>query len=238
MLTLDQLQILDRCTSIADVRRVTAQLAAEIGFTFPTYAMCLGPALRVQESTLVVNFPEGWANHYLNHGYDRIDPVVGMAKRGGAPFAISELPADILGEDQRRLLNEARDFAMHDGIIVPIRMAGGVAVLSCVADGGARQRREVIEHQRAGVALLALAVHNACRRLFAESGDPGPLTPRERDCVHWLARGKETGMIGEILGISGYTVAQHLKSAMRKLGCANRIELAVRAVHMGIVSVD
>lgn len=235
---LNQLQLLEHCSSIAEVRDVAARLAADLGFTYPTYAVYMGPGLRLQKSTLVVNFPDAWTRRYLSQGYDRIDPVVSMVRRGIGPFAMSELPSDIMGSDQKRVMDEARDFKVFDGLIVPFRIAGGIAMLSCVADGGARQRQEVIRHQRANVTLLALSVHNTCRRLFATAGDSGPLTPRERDCVHWLARGKETSLIGEILGISGYTVAQHLKSAMRKLDCANRVDLAVRAVNLGIVSVD
>jgi len=52
------------------------------------------------------------------------------------------------------------------------------------------------------------------------------LTPREREVLSWLARGKSNAQIGEILGISASTVSKHLEHIYPKLGVENRTAAA------------
>lgn len=48
------------------------------------------------------------------------------------------------------------------------------------------------------------------------------LTPRERDVLLWLTRGKSNSEIAEILGIRRATVSKHLERIYPKLGVENR----------------
>jgi len=52
------------------------------------------------------------------------------------------------------------------------------------------------------------------------------LTPREREVLNWLARGKSNAQIGQILGISAATVSKHLEHIYPKLGVENRTAAA------------
>ncbi len=59
------------------------------------------------------------------------------------------------------------------------------------------------------------------------------LTTREAEVLFWLARGKQSRDIAEILGMSPRTVNKHLEQAYTKLGIENRaaaVALAVRAL--------
>jgi DNA-binding CsgD family transcriptional regulator len=47
---------------------------------------------------------------------------------------------------------------------------------------------------------------------------------REREVLHWVARGKTTAEIAAILGLSEHTVKDYLRSACSKLGAGSRIE--------------
>jgi DNA-binding CsgD family transcriptional regulator len=48
------------------------------------------------------------------------------------------------------------------------------------------------------------------------------LTPREREVLHWLARGKSNAEIASLLGIKVATVGKHLERIYPKLGVENR----------------
>jgi len=48
------------------------------------------------------------------------------------------------------------------------------------------------------------------------------LTPREREVLFWVARGKTNSDVGSILGISSSTVGKHLERIYAKLGVENR----------------
>ena len=64
-----------------------------------------------------------------------------------------------------------------------------------------------------------------------------PLTHREREVIHWIARGKGSSEIATILKISKRTVDQHVANACAKLGAVNRPQLIAFAVRDRIVSV-
>jgi transcriptional regulator EpsA len=58
----------------------------------------------------------------------------------------------------------------------------------------------------------------------AAASGTGHLSEREREIMAWIAEGKTNAEIGSILGISSFTVKNHVQSIFRKLGAANRTE--------------
>jgi DNA-binding CsgD family transcriptional regulator len=65
---------------------------------------------------------------------------------------------------------------------------------------------------------------------------PGPsLTEREREVLHYLVKGFTGPEIGRFLGISGHTVASHVKSIYRKLEVRSRGEVVYEAMQLGLV---
>ena len=61
------------------------------------------------------------------------------------------------------------------------------------------------------------------------------LTPRERDVLVQLTRGISIAKIGVELGISRYTVGDHVKSLYRKLKITSRAEAALQARSLGLL---
>jgi DNA-binding CsgD family transcriptional regulator len=55
---------------------------------------------------------------------------------------------------------------------------------------------------------------------------PTRLTPREREILFWLARGKSNAEIAKILEIKPATVGKHLEHIYPKLGVENRTAAA------------
>lgn len=64
---------------------------------------------------------------------------------------------------------------------------------------------------------------------------PAALTPRERDILAWVARGKSNSVIGDVLGISPHTVDTHLRRIYAKLGVSDRISAALAGVGIGLI---
>lgn len=54
------------------------------------------------------------------------------------------------------------------------------------------------------------------------------LSPRERDCLVYVAQGKSDWEIGVILGVSKTTAHTHIENAKRKLDCRTRTQAVVR----------
>jgi DNA-binding CsgD family transcriptional regulator len=71
---------------------------------------------------------------------------------------------------------------------------------------------------------------------FAAPSEPSPdLTPRERDCVAFVADGRTDWEIAALLGISESTVRFHLNNARRKLGAVNRSQAVARLATRGLL---
>jgi len=60
------------------------------------------------------------------------------------------------------------------------------------------------------------------------------LTPRELECMRWVANGKTDWEIGKILSISQSTVRFHLDRARLKLNAKTRAQAAARLVLGGL----
>ena len=63
------------------------------------------------------------------------------------------------------------------------------------------------------------------------------LSPRERECLLWSARGKTSFEIARILGLSEHTVNHYLVSSVTKLNASNRAQAIVRAMKTGILPI-
>lgn len=75
----------------------------------------------------------------------------------------------------------------------------------------------------------------AATERMAGMGVTAPLTPREKEVLHWLAMGKANAEISIVLGISVCTVRVHIQSIFNKLSANNRTHAAARAMQLGLV---
>jgi DNA-binding NarL/FixJ family response regulator len=64
---------------------------------------------------------------------------------------------------------------------------------------------------------------------------PDDLSPREITVLRLIAAGGSNRQVGDELVISEHTVANHVRSILRKTGCANRTEAAAYAYRRGLV---
>jgi DNA-binding NarL/FixJ family response regulator len=71
----------------------------------------------------------------------------------------------------------------------------------------------------------------------AGAGLPDGLSPREVQILGLVARGLSNREIGRTLTISEHTAANHVRSILRKTGCANRTEAASYAHRHRLASV-
>ena len=60
------------------------------------------------------------------------------------------------------------------------------------------------------------------------------LSPRELECLVWVSRGKSSGDIGSILGLSPRTVDSYLEKVCAKLQVRTRIEAVAVAIRTGM----
>ncbi|HEY1284984.1 MAG TPA: AAA family ATPase [Solirubrobacterales bacterium] len=106
---------------------------------------------------------------------------------------------------------------------------------------GDRERAEALVGEAAGLAerIGMEGLLGKIRSLGVpapEAGLPDGLSPREGQILELVARGLSNREIGEELTISEHTAANHIRSILRKTGCANRTEAASYAHRHGLAS--
>jgi len=129
-----------------------------------------------------------------------------------------------------------------DDTVLPAVRAGAAGYL--LKDVQPPELVGAIRTVHAGEALLAPAVATMLvEQLAAEDGDGGAereghLTPREREVLALLARGRPNKVIARDLGVSERTVKTHVSNILAKLNLTDRTQAAVYAVRHGIVPKD
>jgi DNA-binding NarL/FixJ family response regulator len=116
-----------------------------------------------------------------------------------------------------------------------LKTAGPAEILAAVRDAAAgaapisaRSARALFDHVAADPAASA-------RRAAADA--LSRLSDREREVVVAVARGWSNADIARELFLSEATVKTHLSSAQAKLGCRNRVEVAVLVERAGLLHV-
>ena len=61
------------------------------------------------------------------------------------------------------------------------------------------------------------------------------VTPREKEIVTWIARGKRNDEIAQILGISQHTVNNHIKSLFKRLDVTSRAQAVSKAASLSLI---
>ena len=86
-----------------------------------------------------------------------------------------------------------------------------------------------------GLASLTARAARLAPAATAASALPDGLSPREVAILQLVARGLSNREIGRELSISEHTAANHIRSILRKTGCANRTEATAYAHRRGLV---
>lgn len=177
-------------------------------------------------------YPDHWVRHYEQCGYATVDPVHRAAFDHALPFRWHDIPN--LNRTEQRVLDEAREAGLHNGICVPIHDATG-SVLLVNLSGSPSTVNAKVNHRLAY--MICTQFYFEFQRLmqYQPPATPAHLSPRQRECLTWVARGKSSWAIARILGISHHTVDYHIAEAMKNLNVTSRTAAAVNATVQGLI---
>ncbi|MBN3745759.1 LuxR family transcriptional regulator [Burkholderia sp. Se-20373] len=223
---------------LSSLLKLFGDVSASLGF--PRFAISRvsrrhagnGRAMAVE--TLCACYPDHWVAHYAQRDYGPVDPVHRMAFARATPYRWTDIRG--LNRIEQRVLGEARDAGLTSGVSIPLREANGDILLVNLASPSPEIRTEV--HLRLA-SLIGALFHQELHRLM-KPRRPEPslqLSPRQQECLAWVARGKSSWAIAAIVGISPHTVDYHIAEAMKILGINSRTAAAVHAVATGLIQV-
>jgi DNA-binding CsgD family transcriptional regulator len=217
---------------------IVERFARSRSFRYFAYHL-VRPPEGARRSYYIANYPVEWVERYVERGYINRDPVVIAATRALIPFSWQNLRGNrSFSESERLIFDEGGEFQIRDGVSVPLRgPSHAFALFSVGMSTRPRKGAAVLPYIVHEVQIFAAYLHDVVmRHLYKASTDlTVALSPRERECLLWTARGKTAWEISVILGISDEAVTFYIKAACRKLQVHSKTHATVVAIMRGII---
>lgn len=229
-------EICDRAANVAEVQEAFMREIRGLGFSHAACASHVDPLRPPAEAVMMVDYPLVWLERFSAQNYATRDPVFRAARRQTLPFQWSDKNfRHGLAADQLRILDEAADVGLGDGITIPIHAPDALPASCSLVIGP--DGVDPLNAQKA--TWYGVYAHECARRLrLADLPAKPQLSQRERQCVQLLGQGKDDGDMAIILGLSEHTVHNIVRRAMGKYGVASRVQAFVRAVKDGQIRLE
>lgn len=182
-------------------------------------------------------YPSGWQHVYAERQYAVLDPTVRHCRTHTEAVVWTE---DFFQETGTlEFFEEARAHGLGYGLSVPVHEARGVkSMVSLARDQPIVDPRERDQILAVGT-VLAHSAHFAHRRFVpdgAAAAQRPSISGQESQCLHWVAQGKTSAEIGQIMSIAEPTVVFHIKNVMEKLDVKNRSQAIAVAFRLGLLT--
>jgi len=241
-------------SSVKEAFSIAVRTAGDLGFEHLVYLLA-EPAKGPNGITAHSNLPDWWTGYYHDSGQVANDPFFKTC-RSFQPMKLGseylDMNARMLSSREQVFIKEAAETGLRSGFSAPVALLG--SRLSGGWNFGTSLARSSFEtHFREhgpAMQLLGFYTHERMQALTVDVGattvgttaegnpsnsDMFYLSPREKDCLLWLARGLRTRQIAEKLRISEATVEFHFKSARRRLHAGTREHALARAISLNLI---
>ena len=221
----------------AGLQKVAGRFAKRLGFQWFAYLNISADA-----PSIISSYPSAWTSHYVESGYQQLDPVVRRARHERRAFAWNgRLSGFVRTAGERRFFGEAATFGVQAGLTVPVCAGfGRTAAFTLAADDRSMATDDVGPelNEIAHTAAVYFHAHAAVHLLHRQDSESAArvLSQRERQCLNWTAQGKTAADIAVLIGISHRTVVFHLENVRIKLGCSSIAQCVAEAMRRGLLS--
>lgn len=252
----ENLNALEACQSIAEVRSVFQGIIENYGFSSFGFMDASKPW--EDDPLLVTTHNPKWIDTYRSENFLFTDPCLDAAKRTNLPFNWGDIKLPpVLGKRKPgavKTMEAARDFGVLEGLTIPVhycdqlgRRYSSVCALFWKDKLTAFFANLKFNRVRMHVIILYMmqrlvelyALEKSVDPRFERNGDQDPiwnLTDREKEVLKWAALGKTADETADILVCSRKTVEAHIQNAMVKLGATNKTQATVQAIYQGLIS--
>jgi DNA-binding CsgD family transcriptional regulator len=232
----DSLSSFSHVKTIEELTILCHSYRSQLGFDYFIYALRIPKNFADSELIIVNGYPEVWTEHYLEHAYYNVDPIMAYCAKNVLPIQWHDL---VLPQKsaEKQMMDDAHKFGLQTGISMPIHSPRGeFGILSFALNDSSSMSHEIIRNALPYIQLLAGYLHEALRYVSGlDDNINRPLSHRESECLKWAADGKAAWEIAHILGISERTVNFHVNNTMQKLEVSNRQHAVAKATLKGLI---
>jgi len=179
-------------------------------------------------------FPEDWVCHYIECKLYLVDPITELAQSTIRPFLWSDIEKLAkLSPDQLGYLRDMADAKLGDGLAFQVFGPGlrnGYVGLGVDHVHDFPSDADILDLQ-----IVAQVGHLKYCEMNPVGPKPHELSPRERQILRWIARGKSNTSIADILRLSPHTVDTLVRRIFAKLDVTDRTTAAIQGVGSGLI---
>jgi len=232
---------LSHARSLAEIEQQCIVFCQLTDFDYFSYCATIPTTLTRPDMIEINSYPAAWQILYQKKELIKTDPTLIYAETNHTPITWNKMmPQQLDDKNSRLYFRKAKRHGLKSGISFPLRgNVGSTAVLSLVSNKSAPLPQALVNTALTFGSLFAIYVHDAVLRIFDEDLLPlkkKRITPRESECLLWVAEGKTTWEIAQILNIGNRTVVFHLECILTKLGVKNRQQAVARGMMMSYIS--
>ncbi|GIT92418.1 hypothetical protein JANAI62_28760 [Jannaschia pagri] len=203
-----------------------------------SYHVKTNAQLDSESAVLTYGFPKDWVEHYLSNHLMDIDPITALSVRRTQPFLWREVPfLTELTASERSFLRELETANLGNGLAMQVygpNMRNAYVGMGLGNRADPPNSAEIFE-LKAAAQIAHLRYCELTEERMALERD---LSPREREVLNWIARGKSNGVIAEIVGVSRHTVDTLVRRLFEKLDAADRTTAALNGLGYGLIRTD
>jgi DNA-binding CsgD family transcriptional regulator len=234
---LEFLQNAQDVTSLDALNRRFAEVVEPFGFSMFQYCHLATPGQPLLPRMLFGRPDERWNQCYRQQRMFKRDPALNAIFSNARPFTWSDIRRNATLDVDCRIFDEAAELGLCEGLVIPIHGPhGSVAGLQVV--GGEPNLDPALRPTLHALGLMYGALGLPLSELDADRTPKRGLSPREKECLLWAARGKSDWDTGMILGLSERTVSMHCDRARARLGARTRIQALATALRLGWITAD
>lgn len=226
------------CASDGELSCLLDSVTRELGFRY--FALLHHASLGSGRERLIRydNYPAGWEEELRSSGLLGEDPVHLASVRTNVGFRWDEVGELVpLTGRRREILVRGARFGLGGGFTIPVNVPGEPAG-SCTF--AVQSTKDLPAHRLLCAETIGAHAFGAARRIHRLPAEARPprLSPRERQCLRLLARGKTDVEIAIILGIGEETARHYVKRARAAYDVVSRTQLVVHGLKDCLVSYD
>lgn len=224
---------LNQADSLEMSFNVFAQYGRSIGFECMAYSMLSAhKTSKSPRNVIFSNFPDNWSKRYSQQNYLYYDPIFVKAMSTNVPFCWHELKNETLSDYQQKILSEAFEFGLVDGIALGSHFFKDQ--VCCISVGTDKPTEFNKSQQLAQFLYFSVLLHEKVSAFIATQVNY-QLTIKEQDVLLWAVEGLTDNEIADKLIISVNTVRYHWKNIFSKLGVKNKVHAVAKALLSGVI---
>ncbi|HTI16499.1 MAG TPA: LuxR family transcriptional regulator [Trinickia sp.] len=213
-----------------------AEIGRRYDFDYTIFTLLARDGLPISNAFYMSNFSVVWRKIYEQKRYAQIDPILQYCRSQLSLLIWDE--KSFVGAEERTLYEQASGYGLRWGVACPIHGPKHEVGMLCFASRvKSDEARRNVESRLPELGLIRdMAYETSLQHVKQKTNAVVPkLTPRELECLKWMAKGKSSWEISRILSCSQSTVEYFVGNIRNKMGVHKRGQAVMMAVAWGLL---